>query len=281
MRTAKKIIAKGILGVFLLSAVTVSAQQQQQKARGNFKGLELTEEQKAQVKEIRLENAKATKDLKNELNELRAKKRTLMSEEKLNKKEIYANIDKCSAINQELSKERLKMRLAMRNILTEEQRMRAGKGFKMRKGKMHAKAKMRRGHGKGHGGDQMQRRGKQGNGMQKAKMHKRGERNFLDLTDAQKEQMKEMRITHRKQSQELRNQMEELQLKKKHLMTNDNPDKSALLANIDQMSKVKNQLAKMKVDHQMEKRSVLTNDQLALFLSRPHMGKRHGKFHRR
>jgi Spy/CpxP family protein refolding chaperone len=272
MRTAKKFIAKGILGIFLLSAVSVSAQQQQQRARGDFKGFELTEEQKAQVKEIRLENAKATKDLKNELNELRAKKRTLMSAEKLNKTAIYSNIDKCTAINQELSKERLEMRLAMRNILTEEQRMKAGKGFKMRKGKMHAQAKKKRGHGKG----QMHTRG-----MQQGKMHKRGDRNILDLTDAQKEQMKEMRIAHRKQSQDLRNQIEELQLKKKHLMTSENPDKNALLDNINQMSKVKNQLAKMKVDHQMEKRSILNDDQLALFLSRPHMGKRHGKYHRR
>ena len=39
------------------------------------------------------------------------------------------------------------------------------------------------------------------------------------LSDEQKEQMKELRIAHQKDTKELKNELEEIRLKQKHLMT--------------------------------------------------------------
>ena len=250
------------------------------------KGITLSDQQKEQVKEAKIEFAKATKDLKNEMNELRAHKKTLMSAEKPNLKAIYFNIDKASDLKTRLKKEQLAMKLDMKSILTDKQkamvanRPMRNKGMRLGgKGKMkNSQARMCRegGHNKAGfqiGNGQKMRNGK-GQGrkrMQKSEQDK----NWMNFSDEQQGQMKELRLAHMKESKELKFQAEELQLKQKHLMSSENIDEALVMKNIELLSGVQNKLEKMKVDHKMEVRKILTEDQLSLFLSHSGMYKGH------
>ena len=282
MKIMKRLASFGILSMFLLAGVTgVKAQAQQKGNRAQSKGIEFTDEQKAEMKEIRLEYAKATIDLKNELNELRARKRTLLSDEKPNQKEIYANIDKSSAINKQLMEQKMKMRLKITSLMTEEQKLKTEKCSQLKECRRSAQGKMGKGYGK-HGKSRMGKRAQfDGGKSNKQTIQKRSDRrDWLDLSDEQKEQMKELKLAHVKDTKDLRNQAEELQLKQKHLMTADTPDEKQIMTNVDLLSDIRNKLAKMKVDHQLEARNILNDEQLTLFLSRPQMGKWHRKAHR-
>ena len=99
--------------------------------------MNLTEEQQEAFKNLRLEKLKTVNPLKNKLNELRAKKHSLMSAEKISNNEVNNIIDEMSNIKEQIAKANIKQRVEMKKLLTEEQKMMFDK-------KMHA----RRCHGK-------------------------------------------------------------------------------------------------------------------------------------
>jgi Spy/CpxP family protein refolding chaperone len=66
--------------------------------------------------------------------------------------------------------------------------------------------------------------------------------------------------------------MEELRAKEHTLATSEKPDMKAINANIDEMTKVQNQLMKAMASHRQDIRSLLTEEQKIRFDSRP-MGK--------
>ncbi len=250
-----------------LGVSNLSAQGNMRSKKDCPKGIEFSDQQKEQIKKSKIEFAKATKDLKNELNELRAHQKTLMSAEKPDLKAIYANLDKASDLKNQLRKEQFAMKLDVKSVLTDDQKlmmancpmrnkgMRQGEKGKMGKGQ----ARMRgNGNGKGVGPKGMQQ-GQRNN-------------NWMNFSDEQKVQMKEFHIAHRKESKGLRDEAEELQLKQKHMMTSENIDEKLIMANFDRLSAIQNKLDKMKVDHKMEIRKILTEDQLSLFLSHSGMG---------
>ncbi|WP_171597308.1 Spy/CpxP family protein refolding chaperone [Marinifilum caeruleilacunae] len=279
----KKSVLVGMICMFVVAGMSNLYAQQNRGERGQRgERLNLTEEQKEQMKELRTKYAKQSLDIKNELNELRAKQKTLVSAEKPNQSQVYANIDKMTALKKELSLQKIDMRLESRSFLTDEQLMRADMMQKHRKGMKQgrgAKKGMAQGrmHGKrGHG--QMQ--GRKAMGEQKGMQAGKGKRNMLDLSEEQQEKMKELRLAHMKETKSLRNEAEELRLKQKNLMTDENPDKSVLVANANRLSDIQNSLAKMKFDHQMEVREILDEDQLVLFLSRGGKGKGFQRGHR-
>jgi Spy/CpxP family protein refolding chaperone len=270
----KKSVIVGMICMFVVAGMSNLYAQANRSERGQ-KGVRsgLTEEQKEQMKKVRIRYAKQNLDIKNELNEFRAKQQTLISAEKPNKKEVYANIDKITALQKELSLQALDMKLEMRSFLTEEQRLRADARLNHRKG-------MKQGRTGRKGMAQAKMHGKRGKGqMQKPKgMHAaKGKRNMLDLSDEQQTKMKELRLAHMKNTKTLRDEVEELRLKQRNLMTDENPGKSVLVANVNRLSEIQNNLAKQRFDHQLEVRQILDEDQLALFLSRG--GKSKG-FHR-
>lgn len=80
-----------------------------------------TEEQKAAMKEIRLETAKEMKPLRNQLRELNAHQQTLTTAEESDMNAIYENIEKMSEVRTEMAKIRAKQRQEARGLLTEEQ----------------------------------------------------------------------------------------------------------------------------------------------------------------
>ena len=293
MKINKRSISILSLVAFLFLGMSgLQAQQEKRdfKQRGDQTSV-LNEVQKEQMKEARIAFAKATIDLKNELGELQAKQRTLFSAEKPNMKEIYANADKISELKNQIKKEEIGMKLDIRSFLTEEQQMKMAKHSKHRKGAMRDKigqmgqanrAEMGRAKQGMRKGDRGEQQGKKGYGIkQKAGKQMGKDRNMLDLSDEQKVQMKEIRVAHLKETKELKNELEVIRLKQKHLMTAEKVDKNSIMDNVDRLSNIQNQLAKKQIDNKMEIREILTEDQLVLFMSHPKGKKGFAKRHKR
>ena len=293
MKINKRSISILSLVAFLFLGMSgLQAQQEKRdfKQRGDQTSV-LNEVQKEQMKEARIAFAKATIDLKNELGELHAKQRTLFSAEKPNMKEIYANADKISELKNQIKKEEIGMKLDIRSFLTEEQQMKMAKHSKHRKGVMRDKkgqmgqanrAEMGRAKQGMRKGDRGEQQGKKGYGIkQKAGKQMGKDRNMLDLSDEQKAQMKEIRVAHLKETKELKNELEVIRLKQKHLMTAEKVDKNSIMDNVDRLSNIQNQLAEKQIDNKMEIREILTEDQLVLFMSHPKGKKGFAKRHKR
>ncbi|BAX79949.1 periplasmic heavy metal sensor [Labilibaculum antarcticum] len=291
-----KVAVIGVAGLMIcMGAPDLQAQRNMRSKKDCPKGIEFSDQQKEQIKESKIEFAKATKDLKNELNELRAHQKTLMSAEKPDLKAIYSNIDKASALKSQLRKEQIAMKLDVKSVLTDDQKVmmanRPARNKGMRQG---GKDRMTKGQGRMNrdavcdkGGMAQGQRFGNGNGNGKgsgAKGMKQGRQNnnWMNFSDEQKGQMKEFRTAHMKESKSLRDEAEELQLKQEHLMTSENIDKKLIMENVDRLSGIQNKLDKMKVDQKMEMRKILTEDQLTLFLSHSGMGRGfgNGKGHR-
>ncbi len=91
-------------------------------AYGMMQGmLNLTDEQKEQMKQIALDRTKEMLPLRNEMAVLKAEYRKLMAAEKPSEKELSANIDKQTALMNKMKKTGMKYALKMREVLTEEQ----------------------------------------------------------------------------------------------------------------------------------------------------------------
>lgn len=257
-----------IVALMLLSGVS-QAQKRNRAERMQKTMIKLTDAQKDELKVAKVEFAKATLDVKNELNELEAYQRTLMSAEKLDKKKVFENIDNMTTLKKQLMEERINMGLATSGLLDEDQKMQRhmrGDRSKMREQNMKR------------GKDQMRK------GNRKAFAEKGERRGFdaLDLSEKQKEQIKTVRLENRKATQNLREEMQELRLKQKHLLNDDVPNKTEISSNIDRISTIQNKLAKESVQNQIAIRKILDEDQLVLFLSKSHKMKknRNTRMHR-
>jgi len=83
----------------------------------------LTEEQRAAVKEINLQSIKETQPLRDKLNELKARQRTLINEANPNMSAIYTNIDEIAKLESQIAKIKVRTKVEMASKLTEEQRL--------------------------------------------------------------------------------------------------------------------------------------------------------------
>ncbi len=83
----------------------------------------LTEDQIAKIKELRIANLKEVKNLQNQLGELTARERTLSTADKADIKAIDANIDEISKVKGNIMKSRAHLKQQIRALLTEEQRL--------------------------------------------------------------------------------------------------------------------------------------------------------------
>ena len=95
-----------------------------------------------------------------------------------------------------------------------------------------------------------------------------------NLTEDQKTKIKDLKITHQKQMLIYRNQMGELKAKEQTLTTADKADMKAINANIDEITKVKNQMMKAKAQHQQDVRALLNPEQKLWFDTHKGKGKR-------
>ena len=100
-----------------------------------------TEEQKEQMKELRMETVKKVKPLKNELDELMARQQTLTTADKADLKAINKNIDEMSDLKADIAKIMAAQHQQIRSLLTEEQLVK----FDSMKGKRGHRQGMERG----------------------------------------------------------------------------------------------------------------------------------------
>jgi len=85
--------------------------------------LDLTDQQKQQLNTFRLEHYKEMKPLRNEMAELKARERTLLSEEEVDMKALNSVIDDQTGLLNKMKKLQADHRVSMRDILTAEQMM--------------------------------------------------------------------------------------------------------------------------------------------------------------
>lgn len=133
-----KFLGLTIIAVFLVSSFAMAQPQgkqvegqaqnhrkammaKKQKMAHNERQDFLNEDQKEKAKELRLVTAKKVKPLKNELNELQARQRTLTTADQADMKAINSNIDKMSTIKAEIQKIKAAQHQEFRAMLSEEQ----------------------------------------------------------------------------------------------------------------------------------------------------------------
>lgn len=114
----------------ILLTMTMGLTLNAQKPRGDgpqnqrqFDCLDLTEDQEAQITNLRTAHYKDVLPLRNEMGEIRAKKRTLISQENVDLGAVNKNIDKQSALQAKINKLQASHRVEMKKVLTDEQIM--------------------------------------------------------------------------------------------------------------------------------------------------------------
>jgi hypothetical protein len=105
----------------------------------------------------------------------------------------------------------------------------------------------------------------------------RPEMGIPDLTDQQKEKIKNLDISHFKELQPVRNEMMELKAHFKTISSVENPNMTEIYKNIDARTALLNKMMKMNFSHQQEIRKLLTDEQ-KIFLDMKPFRKVPGKF---
>jgi len=116
-------------------------EMRQMKQQNPNAGLNLTDAQKEALKKNHLEMQKQIMPLRNQLGELKAHQKTLMTAESPDLAAINKNIDKIAELKVEIEKTEVKYRLDMRAQLTEEQRLKFDLGKEKMKEKRGQSAK--------------------------------------------------------------------------------------------------------------------------------------------
>lgn len=117
-----------------------------------LKFLNLTEEQEEKLSSLRLEHYKEMKPLRAQMAELKARENTLMSQEEIDVKSVNELIDEKSGMMNKIQKMQLNHKLALRDILSDEQQM------------MLEKKRMMAHRGDGHRGNAYRGNGSRGDG---------------------------------------------------------------------------------------------------------------------
>ena len=117
---------------------------------------------------------------------------------------------------------------------------------------------------------------KQGSPQQKKQMKFENRDMLPDLTDAQKDQMKAIRIKGMKATQTLKNQLMEKRAHLNTLSSADKADMKAINKQIDEIATLQASMQKVRAANKQEVRSILTDDQRVMFDAR-----RGGSSHRK
>lgn len=151
MKNLKLVVMSMIM--MLMYATIAQAQPSRDHMGGERRGahpehlmhtLELTEEQQAQVEQLHLAMEKRVLPIENELGEKTARLKTLMHGGSADQDEIFDMIDEIGLLETSIKKQRMANRLAVRDLLTEEQKIRFDRHAPGRGGRMD-------GHGARHG----------------------------------------------------------------------------------------------------------------------------------
>jgi len=270
----------------------------------------LSDEQKEQIKQLRVEMMKNSIPVKNELNEKRARLRTLTTGNKVDVKGAEKVLADIEELKTKQAKQQVRVRVEIRKLLNDEQRVmfdahagmvnkergRAnfhhGQHHKIQKygkpGQMHKRPCMQGMQGrmqqpgvkkgvqgkpgmgmKGkhgvHGKQGMQaHKGMQGKGGMKGKPGNRPEMKqggMMNFTAEQQEQLKTLRVEQMKSMTQFRNKLGEFNAKMKTITSSDDVNLKDVDNLLDEMGKVKLEMAKDKLSHQMSVRAMLTDEQ--------------------
>ncbi|MGQ1787471.1 Spy/CpxP family protein refolding chaperone [Saccharicrinis sp. GN24d3] len=118
-------------------------------------------------------------------------------------------------------------------------------------------------------GDQDGRRGKAGHG-------EFGPKNGLNLTDAQKEEIKALKISFMKDMTPVKNEIGIKMAELKAASTGDNVDTKAVNRLLDEIGKLKTEVAKKLFANKQKVRSLLTDEQKVIFDAHAAKGRRGG-----
>ena len=159
---------KLFFGIVLVAGILMSGSILAQKSEKNFKGRpekgemgqrqkhdglmkdSLTSKQKEAIKEIRVKTEKELKPLHDQISELLAHHRTLMTAEKPDMAAINASIEKMGALKISVEKAEAAQQQEIRKLLTEVQRIQLDKNHD---DKMVGRGQPRQQFGKSHGPD--------------------------------------------------------------------------------------------------------------------------------
>lgn len=117
----------------------------------------LTADQETQIEALRVDHWKEMNNYRNQMNELRARKRTLNTTDKADLKEINSVIDRMTEVHNKMMKASAKHRQDVRKQLTDEQKVyfdsmsARGRGYNRGSGRMGAGYRNARGMGQGYG----------------------------------------------------------------------------------------------------------------------------------
>ena len=101
----------------------ISAQGGDQKLNQHCRMIpDLTEDQENKIEALRVEHLKEMNAFRNQVNELRAKKQTVMTSDNPDMKEINSIIDQMSEVHNKMMKASAKHQQSVRGLLTEEQK---------------------------------------------------------------------------------------------------------------------------------------------------------------
>lgn len=90
---------------------------------GQFARLDLSEEQQAEITTLRTAHYKEITPLRNKMAELKARERTLLSEESVDMKAVNKAIDEQTDLTNSIRKLQVEQQLAVKSLLTDEQVM--------------------------------------------------------------------------------------------------------------------------------------------------------------
>ena len=91
---------------------------------------------------------------------------------------------------------------------------------------------------------------------------------YLDLDEAQQEQAKTFFTAMQKQSTPLRADIQEKQAQLNKLMIADQPNEEAIYAKVEEIAQLKMEIQKVRISSKIQMRSILNEDQKALFDAR-------------
>jgi Spy/CpxP family protein refolding chaperone len=101
---------------------------------------------------------------------------------------------------------------------------------------------------------------------------------MLELTDEQKSKIEALQTPHMKKMIAFRNQLGEKQAQKRTLMSADKPDQKKINALVDEVSKIRADQEKERINHGLTIKGFLTDDQKVKFdMMQQHNAKKGGK----
>jgi Spy/CpxP family protein refolding chaperone len=149
-------------GVFLLAILMLASLNAQPNPNGNrgmaygnregrAANLDLTEAQSEQITQLRTEHYTTMKPLRAKMAEMKAKERTLLSEESVDLKAVEEVIDQQTELLNQMRKLQTKHQLAIKEVLTDEQVMKLEQRQSFRMGQDQTGRGQRPGTGYGRG----------------------------------------------------------------------------------------------------------------------------------